>query len=191
MNKLTWKKIDPRVYFSHVQIPDDWFSLEEFVDWYLDNKMPLMIPFNAEVIKSDDACAICVFRKGNYQVEFYLEYPEMWIRQHSHPRMEAIIMQLGGGSVAPKDTHNVSKTWGDIAIKLDAGNYHGGMPGSIVNNGYVTLAFQRWEDPKEMTSAAIQWRGDLQGPIQKDLITRFKPTAYVIDNYADITKIKE
>ena len=191
MNKYIWKKIDPKEYFSHVQIPEDWDSLEEFVDWYLDSKMPLMIPFNAEVIKSDDACAICIFRKGSYQVEFYLEYPEMWIRKHSHPRMDVIVMQLGGGSVAPKDTHNVSKTWGNIESKLNAGDYHGGKASSVVNNGFITLAFQKWENPYEMTSAAIQWKGELQGSIQQQLIRQAKPDAYIVEGYADVTKTKE
>jgi len=187
MNKYTWKKIDPKDYFSHIQIPEDWASLEEFVDWYLDSKMPLMIPFNAEVIRSDDACAVCIFRKGNYQVEFYLEYPEMWIRKHAHPRMDVIVMQLGGGNVAPRDTYGVSKTWGDLATNLKAGEFHGGNTASVINDGFITLAFQRWEDPNEMTSAAIQWKGELQGPIQEELIKRKKKNAIVSNNYADVT----
>ena len=187
MNKYTWKKIDPKEYFSHISIPDDWDTLEEFVDWYLDSKMPLMVPFNAEVIKSDDACAVCIFRKGHYQVEFYLEYPEMWIRQHSHPRMDVIVMQLGGGNVAPKDTHNVSKTWGELATNLKAGEYHGGNTASVINDGFITLAFQRWENPSEMTSAAVQWKGELQGPIQEALIKRKKKNAIVTNDYADVT----
>lgn len=190
MNKYTWKKIDPKQFFAHVQIPDDWDTLEDFVDWYLDSKMPLMIPYNAAVIRSDDACAISVFRKGNYQVEFYLEYPEMWIRKHAHPRMEVIIMQLGGGSVAPKTDLGVSKTWGDLATKLPAGEFHGGDTTSLANDGFITLAFQRWEDPEEMTSAAIQWKGELQGPVQEDLIRKTKKNALLIPGYADVTMDK-
>jgi hypothetical protein len=186
MNKYIWKKIDPSKYFSDILIPDDWDTLEEFVDWYLDSKMPLMIPYNAEVIRSDDACAVCIFKKGNYQVEFYLEYPEMWIRKHSHPRMDVIVMQLGGGSVAPKDAHGVSKTWGVLNTNLKAGEYHGGDSSSITNDGFITLAFQRWERADEMTSAAIQWRGEIQGLVQQDLIKRHKPNAEVTDTWADV-----
>ena len=191
MNKYTWKKIDPSKYFSNIHIPDDWNTLEEFVDWYLDSRMPLMIPYNAEVIRSDDACAVCIFKKGHYQVEFYQEYPEMWIRKHSHPRMDVIVMQLGGGSVAPKDTHGVSKTWGVLNTNLKAGEYHGGDSSSITSNGFITLAFQRWERVDEMTSAAIQWNGELQGPIQQNLIRQSKPDAYIVEGYADVSKTKE
>jgi hypothetical protein len=188
MNKLIRKKIDPSLYFKDIVIPDDWDSLEDFVDWYLESKMPLMIPFNAMSILSDDASAICIFRKGHYQVEFYIVFPEMWIRRHSHPRMEVIILDLGGGTLAPKDEHNVSKFWGNIYNKISENEYHAGSQSVQISTGTAQLAFQRWQNPDEITSAAIQWKGDLQGPIQANLIKEHKKDAYVTDNYADITK---
>lgn len=185
-NKYTWKKIDPNEYFSNIQIPDDWANLEEFADWYLDNRMPLMIPYNAEVSRTDDAVAVCLFRKGNYQVELYLEYAGMWIRPHAHPRMEVITMQLGGGSIWPADKCGVSKSWGILETKLTPGNVHGGDQGVQVGNGFVTFAFQRWENPEEMSSAAAQWQGELQGPYHGELIKRKHKNALVLDNYADV-----
>lgn len=190
MNKTIWKKINPDEYFSHLDIPNNWSSLEEFVDWYLSSKMPLMIPFNAKVIRSDDACAVCVFKKGNYQVELYLEYPEMWIRKHSHPRMDVIIMHLGGGNNTPEDSLSVSKYWGTIESKIISGEYHGGVTGTISTDGFVTLAFQRWENQEEMTSAAIQWKGEIQGPVQAELIKTHKPDALITNNYADVSDQK-
>lgn len=187
MNKNIQKRILPKDYFSKISIPENWSSLEEFVDWYLEARMPLMVPFNAEVITSDDACAICIFRKGNYQVEFYLEYPEMWIRRHAHPRMEVIVMDLGGGSATPKDDFGVSMIWGNISPKLPAGEFHGGDQSSQLSNGFVTLAFQRWENLEEMSSAAIQWKGELQGPNQAKLIKSKKKNAEVSETYADVT----
>ena len=148
----------------------------------------MMIPYNAVVVRSDDASAICVFRKGNYQVELYLIYPEMWIRKHAHPRMDVIVMHLGGGSIAPEDEYGVSKKWGEIAFNLKAGTYHGGDSRGQFGNGSVTLTFQRWEDPTEITSAAIQWKGDLQGPIQTNLIQAHRPDALIVPNlFADVT----
>lgn len=187
MNKTVWKKINPNEFFSHITIPEDWDSLENFVDWYIENKMPLMIPFDAEIIRSDDACAVCIFKKGNYQVEFYLEYPEMWIREHCHPRMEVIVMHLGGGSGAPKDEYSVSKTWGTTSKKLLPGEYHGGVTSTMTMNGFITLAFQRWENPEEMSSAAVQWKGEIQGPVQRELIKHKKKNALITDTYADVT----
>jgi hypothetical protein len=187
IGKNDWKKIEATDYFADLVTPDDWETLENFVDWYLTSKMPMVIPWNAEVIRSDDAVAVCIFRKGNYQVELYLEYPKMWIRQHSHPRMEVITMKLGGGKLSPKDSiMDTSKTWGTLSKKLNPGSYHGDNAGGF-GYGFVTLAFQRWEDPSEMTSAAIQWKGELQGPVQEDLIRRRKQFAEVRPGYADVT----
>ncbi len=188
MNTAIWKQFNATDFFANLDIPKDWDTLEDFVEWYMNSKIPLMIPWNASVIRSDDAVAICIFRKGNYQVEFYLEYPEMYIRKHAHPRMEVIVMDLGGGSTTPKQADtNVSRLWGQAYKKLDPGMYHGGDTSSIVSNGFVTLAFQRWENPEEMTSAAIQWKGELQGPLQSKLIKEHFPNAVVNDDYADIS----
>ena len=183
-----WKKVEAVDYFADLNIPDDWDTLEDFVNWYLDSKMPMMIPWNAEVIRSDDAVAVCTFRKGHYQVEFYLEYPRMWIRKHSHPRMEVITMKLGGGKLSPKDSElDTSKVWGTLNKKLMPGGYHGDIGGGF-GYGFITLAFQRWEDPAEMTSAAVQWKGELQGDIQAKLIRSHKPDAVIKDMYADVSE---
>lgn len=182
-----WKKFDSSDFFKDLHVPVDWDTLEDFVNWFMESKIPIMIPWNATVIRSDDAVAICIFRKGNYQVEFYLEYPEMYIRRHAHPRMEVITMDLGGGSITPRDENNTSKLWGTTYTKLPAGEFHGGDTSTILSNGFCTLAFQRWEDPSEMTSAAIQWKGKLQGPIQENLIRTHKSNVKLTSGYADVS----
>lgn len=182
-----WKKYDPEVFFQNLKIPDDWNSLEDFVDWYMESKIPILIPWNAEVIMSDDAVAICIFKKGHYQVEFYLEYPKMYIRKHAHPRMEVIVMDLGGGNMHPKSAFDVSKIWGRTFKKLMPGDEHGGDSATVLSKGFVTLAFQRWENIEEMSSAAIQWKGELQGPIQEQLIKKKKVNAVVDEKYADVS----
>lgn len=187
----TWKQIKSEDYFKDIEIPDDWDTLEDFVDWYLNQRMPLMIPWDSQVIKSDDAAAICLFRKGHYQVEFYIIYPNMYIYKHAHPRMEVITMTMGGGGTwepVPNSTTNTSHTWGGLTVKLVNGNYHGGDADAATGNGFVILAFERWDDPAEMTSAAKQWKGALQGDIQVETIRQQYPDAYIIDGYADITR---
>lgn len=189
----TWKQINAEEYFKNITIPDNWDSLEDFVDWYCDQKMPMMIPWNAEVIRSDDAVAICLFRKGNYQVEFYIEYPNMFIVKHSHPRMEVITMQMGGGGTWPPvsgSTTNTSHVWGGLTTKLANGNYHGGDANAATGNGFVILAFQRWENPEEMTSAAVQWKGAIQGEYQKELIKSYYPDALMSNQFVDISRKK-
>jgi len=186
------KKLNPADYYKDINIPDDWNSLEEFTDWYLESKMPLLPPWNAEVIKSDDAVAICIFKKNKYQVEFYLEYPRMAILEHSHPGMEVIIFELGGGGLSGRDKEfNTSETWGNVQKKLMPGEPHGGDNSMNLGKGYCILAFQRWENEDEMISAATQWKGQIHGPIQAELIKRHKGKVYIDENYADITRPAE
>lgn len=187
MSDKLWKQFDASKYFSNISIPDDWDTLEDFVEWYMESKMPMMIPYNATVIQSDDACAICLFRKGHYQVEFYLEYPEMYIRKHAHPRMEVITMHLGGGSMSPPSETGTSMTWGRASTKLMPGQYHGGDSALVIGDGFITLAFQKWYNVSEMTSAAIQWKGELQGDVQASLIKKHYPNAVLSETYADIS----
>jgi len=182
------KKINIEEYFKNTVIPDDWNTLEEFVDWYFDSRMPILPPWNAEVIKSDDAVAICVFKKGHYQVEFYLEHPMLTILEHCHPGMEVIIVELGGGGLHGKNKEfEVSNSWGQVQKKLMAGEYHGGDTSMNLGKGYCILAFQRWENCDEMHSAATQWKGELHGNIQAELIKKHKGDVFVEGKIADIT----
>jgi hypothetical protein len=186
-----WKIVDSKKYFENIVIPDDWDTLENFVDWYMEQRMPLMVPWNAEVIKTDDAVAICIFRKGRYQVEFYLEFPRMSIPEHAHPRMEVITVDLGGGGLSPKNEIGTSKKWGTIDLNLKAGEVHGGGTMARLGAGMCFLAFQRWDDPQEMSSAAVQWQGITAGPIQENLIKRKKGNVLVRSGYADIEQPSE
>lgn len=188
MNKLIQKKIDPLKYFKDIIIPEDWNSLEDFVEWYMNSNMPLMIPYNATSILSDNASAICIFRKGHYQIEFYIVFSEMQIKRHCHPGMEVIILDLGGGALESTNNYNVSKLWGQVYKKVDDGEYHAGNHDVQISTSTAQLAFQRWKNPEEMTSAAIQWKGNIHGPIQEQLIKKYKKDIYVTAEYADVTK---
>jgi hypothetical protein len=186
-----WKVIDSLNYFKDIQIPENWSTLEEFTEWWISLRMPLMIPYDAEVIRTDDATAICLFRKGSYQIELYLEFPKMVVRKHSHPRMEVIIMDLGGGKLSPPTNLGISKNWGVLEKKILPGQEHGGDTTLSLGNGKCFLAFQKWYNPEEMSSAAIQWKGDTAGPVQEALIKSKKKNAFVVSGYADINRTSE
>ena len=182
-------KINSTEYLKDLIIPDDWDSLEDFTNWYInDARMPLMIPYDAVVVQSDDAVAVSLFRKGQYQVELYLIYPQMYILKHSHPRMEVITMALGGGSMSPRiiDT-NTSASWGNMNNKLLPGEEHGGEMSSIIGNGQVILTFEKWLDPTEMTTAAAHWKGKIRGELQAKLIKNQYSNSTISEDYADIT----
>ena len=188
-----WKKYKATEYFSDLQIPETWDTIEDFVEWYMQSKMPLMIPWDAEVIRTDDATAICIFKKPPYMIELYLIHPGMSIPYHAHPDMEVITMSLGGGSMAPKNEVNTSVVWGETANKLNSNEYHGGETFIRVGNGYSLLAFEKWLDPEYMISAAIQWKGQSAGPIQEKLVTdrfakKYNKDVTIKPGFIDISK---
>jgi hypothetical protein len=186
------QSIDSTTYFSSINIPDDWNTLEDFVQWYIDSRMPMMIPWDAKVICSDDATAICLFKKSHYQIELYLEFPRMIIPKHSHPDMEVIVMDLGGGGrlKSGQQENGTSIRWGFIDKKLLADEYHGGNEISKNSNGSCFLAFQKWNNKDNITSAAIQWKGNTSGTMQETLIKEHNPNALITPGYADVSGSK-
>lgn len=188
-NKLQ-KTISSKDYFSHVVIPETWATVEEFADWYLESKMPMMIPWNASVICTDDATAMCLFRKGEYQVELYLVHPQQFVPRHEHPNVEVVTMFLSGGETSrntPACAYGVGEQWGMMAPKLEEGEAHGGLTSTIDKGGFALLAFQRWPDGVKPSSAAVQWRGETAGPKQERLIREAYPTSYIQPGWADIS----
>lgn len=185
-------KLSPNDYFKDLVIPDDWKDLEDFALWWIKNKMPMIVPWNTEVIISDDATAICVFRKGQYQVEFYVQHPFLSIGSHCHPGMEVITLYLAGGKnsvTGPNTFHNTADRWGRIKSRLKSGVYHGGED-TTETLGFVLVAIQKWNDDIDhlkVTSAAIDWKGDTAGPKQDSLIKRHRPDAFTRTGYADVS----
>ena len=214
----TWKILDPVDYYSGLTIPDDWESLEDFVEWFVESKYPIIIPWNAEVRRTDDATTICLFRKGQYQVEIYLIYPFLnrhivvassvlfrkgqyqveiyliypgyMIQPHQHPGVEVITMNMGGGKRGTKNVLGGSSIAGTLSTKLNTGEIHGGESSTIMSDGYVLLSFEKWSTDIKMTSAAIHWKGPTAGPIHDKLIEKYYPGAVTNPGYADVTLCK-
>jgi hypothetical protein len=187
----TTSKISLTEFFKDLIIPNSWETIEDFTGWWVKNKMPLMIPQDAEVIISDDATAICVFKHGRFQIEFYIIRPHYSIESHCHPGMEVMTIYFGGGSNSlpgPETFHNTATRWGRIRKKLNSGEYHGGEDTAIYS-GFVLVAIQKWDEDVPMTSAAINWKGTTAGPVQEALIKKHRPDVFVEPGYADITRI--
>jgi hypothetical protein len=52
---------DPGSFFERISVPDGWDNVESFADWYMSVGAPPMVPWDAEIIASDDATAVCLF----------------------------------------------------------------------------------------------------------------------------------
>lgn len=162
--------------FAGFDIPETWSGVQEFADWWMAQKMPIIFPKYPEVFMSDDATAISLFRKGRFQVELYLIHPKPGVPTHEHPGVEVIKIRTGlpAGPVASDILHN--------------GESHGsGMKLEAEVRGFPLLAIQHWltRDP---TTIASMWKGPTVGPLHEALIRRYNPDAYIVDGYADITR---
>jgi len=190
MEKIV-KKYRVEDIYKDLVIPDTWDTLEEFVEWYMTvARMPILVPHESEVIQSDDAAAICIFKKGAYQVEFYLQYPKLEILEHSHPDMEVIIVDLAGGNQGEKSFFGVSSRWGNTFSKLNNGDYHSSQKFEHANGG-ITLAFQKWINSDKQFSAASNWKGFIRGKDghQANLIRRVNgDNVFINDEVADVTR---
>lgn len=181
--------LDSKKYYSGILIPDNWDTLEEFFNWFvLEAKMPLMIPWNAPIVRGDDFTAISIFRKGQYQVEFFLEHPALYNRPHCHPSVETIVMQLGGGDQFPsQENFNMSTRWGTIDWKKPAGTMHGEDPSGERFAGCSLLSFQKWIYNEPVTSVATHWKGTTSGPLHDSIIREQYPTMFAQNGYADVS----
>ncbi len=183
-NDITIKTIDTVYNMSHIQgpamypnlvIPETWNNVEEFGRWWIKAGMPIMFPEGAEVFLSDDATAICLFRKGRFQVELYLIHPQPRVPVHEHPGVEVIKVRLN------------SRKYPFLSETLRDGNSHGsGIRSESEERGYPLLAIQHWTT-REPTTVASMWKGETVGPKQEALIKRFNPDALVREGWADIT----
>ena len=177
-------------YFKDLVIPDTWNTLEDFVNWYMNARMPLMVPWNKGVVRTDDSTSICIFKKGQFQLEMYLIYPNMDVPRHAHPGVEIITMTMGGGSIWPEGVLGTSEVgWGKVEPLLRPGQFHGGN-WTKHSSGWCLLSFEKWPEGMEPASAAIQWKGSTAGPIQEKLIRDNVPDAFIIPGYADISRKK-
>lgn len=166
------KQLNYKDYFADISIPENWETLEEFVDWYINSRMPFMAPVtNAKIIVTDNATTATIFRHKQYQVELYLVHQDTTIVEHSHPGMELTMMQLG-------NLNNITENWGYFTPILESGEQHGGRPEGHPpfnsGNGVIFLTFEKWDSDIPITSAALQWEGNTHGPIQDRLIEEHK-----------------
>lgn len=165
--------------YENLEIPEEWNTVQEFAEWWMQVGMPIKFPKNPEVFLSDDATAISIFRHGKFQVELYLIHPCPKVPEHEHPGVEVIKMTM---------THAKHPIMSGI---LYNGESHGaGMRIEAEKIGFPLIAFQKWLT-REPTTIASMWKGKTVGPLQEALIKRFNPNAYIIDGYADITRSKE
>lgn len=173
-----------------LHIPNTWNSVYDFGQWWCDSGMPILLPTNYEVYLSDDATSVCLFRKGQFQVELYLIHPGPNLPVHEHPGVEVIKMRLNTYD------SNLELNMEEVgSATLLRGQSHGAginfkdrESNSITEQGFPLLAFQKWDEGLEVTTVASRWKGKMVGPLQAGIVKRFSPTAFIQDDFIDVTR---
>ena len=157
-------------YFSSLTIPETWDTLEDFLEWFMDSRMPWIIPEDSEVYVTDNASSIILFRHDLYQVELYINYPKTKAPLHGHPGMDLITMQVGRMNPIQ---------WAHSSKVLTSGKRHSANFAS--EKGTVFLTFEKWIPGIPMTSASVNWSGRTVGPVHEKLIKRHFPNVEIVD----------
>ena len=157
---------------------DKWNSVQEFGEWYLANKMPMLIPEDSYVYSTENVTSIILYRAGRYQAELYLARPNIKTSEHFHPNLEVSICQIGA--------MNPMAALGKLNPVLKIGSSHGGEFNS--DKGAVFISFEKWNTGVPMTSATVDWKGQTDGPLHDALIRQHCPNSFIKDGYADVSR---
>jgi hypothetical protein len=171
-------------------LPNTWDSLDSFVNWYMEQRKPIIVPWNAEVIRTDHSTAACLFKHDCYQVEMYLTHPYQRVPKHAHPGMEVITILGGGGSSCGGPfTMGASYRAGRTADLLREGEFHGGQRKSDNGDGYVLFSFERFLRGNPPISAAVYWKGETEGRVHNETLGKHWPQANILPytEYFDAT----
>lgn len=169
-----------------MKIPTTWNTLQEFAQWYTDNKYPIRVPENARVFVTDVSYSCCIFRHDCYQVEIYLGSPNFISSKHYHP-FDQLIIFLGGHLAGTRGTETTKQPYRESGQKIHE-NSSAELPhkdaykiGSVLttdqwhevcsfDQGFIFLNCQKWYDKTKMTSAVVEYNGDPLGSLHQDLI---------------------
>lgn len=155
-------------------------NVSSFAEWYLENKLPLLIPFPQEIFVTDDATAVCLFRHKRFQFEMYLIHPKPVIPEHEHPGVENIEI----------DVKTIARHgYKGLLVPQKEGVPHGpGIRVEADHSGFMLFSAQKWDDGLEISTIGARWKGHTAGPKHEALIKRFNPNCFMYPGYADVTR---
>jgi hypothetical protein len=156
-------------------------TVEEFAQWYLDNRCPIRPPFHDAIYFTEMTASLCLFRHENYQVELYIVKPDMDCPKHSHPGVDSYFIYLTGHvefgdkdgkytdlSEGQKEGVNGSHALlGKFITALNSED-HSVRTG---NTGGAYLSFEKWNDGFP-DSVAVNWVGETVGDQHTSIITK-------------------
>lgn len=166
---------------SGIVIPETWENVDRFADWYIAAGLPFLPPINSEVFVVEDTTSYTIFRKGQFQVELYLIYPQPIVIEHEHPDVETVTIMLG-----KYNKNGILDTFYRSDIQKN-GDKHGTDFRVQKGRGFPLIVIEHWlKSPP--TTVASRWKGFIVGKKHHELIKRFNPECIIENQYADVTK---
>jgi hypothetical protein len=159
---------------------DQNFTVQEFTDWWLQNKI-IRPPFLDGIFFTDIAASVILFREGKFQVELYVSKPNSVAPYHGHENVDSVLMYLTGNMVFGKNhiEKDLSKfqipnatipevhcLFGEQEI-LESGELHNL---TTLKEGGSFFSFEKWHD-REPNSVTVNWVGPPTGELHKNVIS--------------------
>lgn len=162
-----------------------WETVEEFAEWYKENGFPFLPPQDNAIFRTNNASAVVLYRKGQFQAELYIGDPSCTTPEHSHPGVESIIMYISGDGettinskaiIDPKPYWDMKNLDGSSvlfkqSLRLNPEDTHGLTTGP---RGFAFFSIEKWPDGIDPSSVAAHWEGETTGDIHDAAIERGK-----------------
>jgi len=132
--------------------PDD---LEEFMEWWMFHKS--IKPPTDALFFVPGICSIVLYRKGQFQVELFLAYPEQSVHRHKHPLTESYQITLAGDLSAMVNMTQVTEAdhYYMATMLLPSDRWHKAATGK---RGAAYLSIQKWLHNTPPTFLANSWQ---------------------------------
>jgi len=143
-------------------------DVKEFAESYKIRKFPFNHELMTRVFYTDISASTLVWSENNFLVEFYLFFPNVYVRPHSHPFINLVLFNSGSLSGArasnPRPLTLTDQDHGRICYPLLPGEEHWFTAGPL---GATFYNVSSWSNIEEKDSATLKYGGVPLGPIHK------------------------
>lgn len=144
-----------------------WNSVEEFAEWYRDNKHPFKPPTTDPIYVTHMSYSTVIFRKDRFQVELFHISPNSSTTTLEAPGIEQCVIFLNGQITTYKDgavvldstdVYETAKEDGTSVLFNQIFKFGGGGIDRVDYGpkGASLLSVQKWDDGIEMSSMSKQ-----------------------------------
>lgn len=144
-------------------------DLTTFLKWYLDGGLQIFTPLDNSIHFVEGLTSTCIYRHGQYQVEFVTVKPDTYIPPHTHPNVDSYEVALKGiefhsnGGVTlpmwfanqPSPDSNLSAAH-YLFVRVLPDDEHSAKAGP---QGGCFLSVQHWLNGVKPSAVGMDWKG--------------------------------